>query len=136
MRTFHGISKMRSSHVRIQACSGDCWLVRSSRSISLATALDAFSGSCGLGQLGAVLLDDVVVALAELLADRGELLAQQVLALLLVHALGDVGADLRGDLQLGQVVLGPLGGQRRPVLELDGAQDGQPGGPARPRSTR
>ena len=44
-------------------------------------------------QLGAVLADDVVVALAELLADGRQLLAQQVLALLLVDALGDVVAD-------------------------------------------
>ena len=93
--------------MRIQACSGDCWLVRSSRSISLSTALRAFSGSVELGELGAVLADDVVVALAQLLADGGQLLAQQVLALLLVDALGDVGADLRGDLQLGQVVAWP-----------------------------
>ena len=47
--------------------------------------------------------DDVVVVLAQLLADRGELLAQQELALLLVHALADVVADRLGDLQLGEM---------------------------------
>ena len=66
--------------------------------------------------------DDVVVALAELLADRRQLLAQQVLALLLVDALGDVGADLRGDLQLGEVVLGPLGDQIDALADIDGGR--------------
>ncbi len=75
-----------------------------------------------LVELGAVLADDVVVALAELLVDRGELLAQQVVALLLVHPLGDVGADLGGDLQLGQVLAGPLGEQRHAGLHLHGVQ--------------
>ena len=46
--------------------------------------------------------------LAQLLADGGELLAQQELALLLVHALLDVLADGLGDVQLGEVLLGPL----------------------------
>ena len=63
--------------------------------------VDGVGGLLGqrqLGNLGAVLADDIVVALAELLADRRQLLAQQVLALLLVDALGDIGADLGRDL--------------------------------------
>ena len=67
--------------------------------------------------------DDVVVALAELLADGRQLLAQQVLALLLVDPFGDVGADLGGDLQLGEVVLGPGHDQVDALAEIDGAQD-------------
>ena len=60
-------------------------LVRSSRSISLAIdvvrRLRQRSASASLVRYS---LDDVVVALAELLADRLELLAQEELALLLV----------------------------------------------------
>ena len=73
-------------------------------------------------QLGAVLADDVVVALAELLADRGELLAQQELALLLVDALGDVVADRLGDLQLGEVVAGPGQHELDALGDVDGGE--------------
>ena len=51
----------------------------------------------------------VRLVLAEFLADRGELLAQQELALRLVHAVADVVADLVGHLELGEVLAGPLG---------------------------
>ena len=50
--------------------------------------------------LRAVLLDDRSLVLAELLADRVHLLAQQVVALLFVGALLDVVADPLADLQL------------------------------------
>src|SRR5207342_3641064 len=54
----------------------------------------------GLGDLLAVLLDDVLFAvLAELFADRAHLLAQQELALALLHALADVRPDLVLQLQ-------------------------------------
>ncbi len=56
---------------------------------------------------GAVVVGALGLALAELLADRGELLAQQELALRLLHPLADVLADLVGDLRLGEVVAGP-----------------------------
>ncbi len=68
---------------------------------------------------GAVLADDVAVVLAQLLADRGQLLAQQVLALLAVDALGDVVADRLGDLQLGEVLAGP----RQDELDAVGHRD-------------
>ena len=55
-------------------------------------------------------------------SDGRQLLAKQVLALLLVDALGDVGADLGGDLQLGQVILGPVVDQGDALLDIDGAQ--------------
>ena len=113
LRTPHGSSNTRSSQVRIQPCSGDCALVRSRRSISLAMKLWAASGDIERLQPGAVLADDVVVVLAQLLADRGQLLAQQVLALLAVDALGDVVADRLGDLQLGEMLAGPRRGRAR-----------------------
>ena len=55
------------------------------------------------------------VELGELLADGGELLAQQELPLLLLHALLDVLADRLGHVQLGQVLLGPADDQRQPL---------------------
>ena len=57
-----------------------------------------------------VLLGPVAVAgeLLELLADGRELLTEQELLLLLLHALGDVLADRLGHVKLGQVLLGPL----------------------------
>ena len=73
----------------------------------MSTALRTASVTSSAVELRAVLVDDVVVALAELLADRGELLAEQVLAVLLVDALGDVAADRLGDTQLGEVLACP-----------------------------
>ena len=64
-------------------------------------------GRVELVEPGAIFTDDVVVALAELLADRGELLAQEELALLLVDTLADVVADRLRDLQLGEMAAGP-----------------------------
>ena len=59
-------------------------------------------GHPGLFDLGPVLLDDRRVVLAELLADRLHLLAQEVVALLLLGAGLDVVADPLADLELGQ----------------------------------
>ena len=59
----------------------------------------------------AVALDRVFLVLAELLADGVHLLAEQELALAVLEALGDVVADLLGQLVLGQGVLGPLAGR-------------------------
>ena len=103
-RVPHGISSTVSSQVRIHPCSGLCSLVRSSRSTSRSTATRTSSGSTSSLELRAVLGDRVVgvAALAQLLADRGELLAQQELALRLVHALGDAAADLLRQVELGQ----------------------------------
>ena len=76
-------------------------------------------------ELRAVLIDDVVIALAELLADRGELLPEQVLTVLLVDALGDVGADRFGDTQLGEVFLCPRLDQLDASRRIDGVQHGK-----------
>ena len=59
-------------------------------------------GHAGFGDLGAVLVDDRRGVLAQLTLDRLHLLAQEVLALLLVGALADVLADLQAELELGQ----------------------------------
>ena len=58
----------------------------------------------GLGDLRAVLVDDGRVVVAELLADRLELAAQDVLALLLLDAGLDVLADAAAHLHLGQAL--------------------------------
>jgi hypothetical protein len=78
----------------------------------------------------------VGVVLAELLADRGELLAQQELALLGLHPLADVVRDLLRDLLLGDVRLRPLqqllqpGGHVGLGEQLGLVRDVQPGRPA------
>ena len=79
-------------------------------------------GGVEVADLGAVLADDVVVALAELLADGGELLAEQELALLLVDPLGHVVADGLGNLQLGEVVARPRQDQPDAVGDIDGGE--------------
>ena len=57
--------------------------MRSSRELALGLLEDVL-GHLGLGDLRAVLLDDGRLVLAELLADRVELPAEDVLALLLL----------------------------------------------------
>ena len=64
----------------------------------------------------------LAVQLSQLLADRGQLLAEQELALLLLHALADVVLDGLRDVQLGQLVPGPPGQQLQPLLGVDGLQ--------------
>ena len=61
-------------------------------------------GQVCLGDLAAVVLRDRGVVLAQLLADRLQLAAQDVLALLALSALLDVLADPMTDLQLGQAL--------------------------------
>ena len=56
----------------------------------------------GLGDLALVLLDQAALVLAQLLADRLHLFAQEVVALLLLGAGLDVVADPAAHLQLGQ----------------------------------
>ena len=59
-------------------------------------------GHAGFVDLRAVLVDDRALVLAELLADRVHLLAEEPLALLLLRALLDVVADAGPNLQLGE----------------------------------
>ena len=77
-----------------------------------------------LVELGPVVVGAGVL-LAELLADRGHLLAEQVLALLLLHPLGDVVADLGADVQLAEEVLGPRDDELQPGAELGQLEHGE-----------
>ena len=107
MVTCHGSSSTVSSQVRIHAVSGLWSLERSSLSTSRSRAL-AYGVRHVRGlDPGAVVVRALGLALAELLADRGELLAEQELALALLHPLADVLTDLVGELGLGEVVAGP-----------------------------
>ena len=72
----------------------------------------------GLGDLGAVLLDDAAGVLAQLALDRLHLLAQEVLALLLVGALADVLADLATELQLGHPLALEADGELEPLGDV------------------
>ena len=73
-------------------------------------------GHAGLGDLRAVLLDDRGVVLAELLADRVHLPAQEELALLLLHARVHVVADALAQLHECQTLaLQPSASSRRAV---------------------
>ncbi len=73
-------------------------------------------------ELGAVVVTGLVVAVAELLADGLELLAQEELPLLLLHAVGHAVADLAGDLQLGQVLARPGQHDRESLAHVDGLE--------------
>ncbi len=63
-----------------------------------------------------------VTLLAELLADGRQLLAQQVLALGPLHALGDVGPDAILELQLGQRLASPRQDQLDPAGGIEGLE--------------
>ena len=108
--------------MRIQAASGVWSLERSSLSTSLSSAVADVLGQVGGLDPGAVVVGALGLALAQLLADRGELLAQQELALRLLHALADVLADLVGDLGLGEVVAGPGDHGLEPLLDVRGLE--------------
>ena len=79
-------------------------------------------GHVGVLDLGAVLLGDRGVVLAQLLADRVHLLAQEVLALLLLGALLDVLADALAHLQLGEALALQLDGQLEALGHVERAQ--------------
>ena len=76
----------------------------------------------GFLDLGAVLLRHRGVVLVQLLADRVHLLAQEVLALLLVGARLDVVADLLAHLQLGQALLLEVEGLLQALGHVQGLQ--------------
>ncbi len=93
-------------------------------------------GQLGLLQLAAVLLDDRGVVLAELLADRVHLAAEDVLALLLGGALLHVVADAAAHLHLGEPLALQLDRERQALLhvqrleQLDLLLEGEVGGVA------
>ena len=92
--------------------------------VELALGLPAnLLGHLGLLDLRAVLVDDRALVLAELLADRLHLLAQDVLALLLLHARLDVVADAAAHLELGQPLALERDGELEPLAQVDGLED-------------
>ena len=103
----HGSSNTASSQLRTHACSGLCCPMRSSRSSSLSIALRTVSVTSSSASLARYSATDVFVAVAELLADRVHLAAQQHLALLLVEVVADLGADLVLQLEVGEHLAGP-----------------------------
>ena len=76
-----------------------------------------------LVELGAVLGDEVAVAVAQLLFDRVELAAQQELSLLLLHPVGHVRADLVGHLELGERLTRPADDRLEARLDVEGLEE-------------
>jgi hypothetical protein len=72
----------------------------------------------GVGDLGAVLVRDRAAVVAELLLDRVELAAEEVLALLLLRARFDVLADPLTDLHLGQALALETQGKRQSLDDV------------------
>ena len=79
----------------------------------------------GLGDLALVLLDQVALVLAQLLADRLHLFAQEVVALLLLGAGLDVVADAAAHLQLGQPLALQLDRDLEPLGHVEGVEQAQ-----------
>ncbi len=96
--------------------------MRSSRPSSLLACSPTVLGHAGLGDLRAVLLDDGAGVLAELALDRLHLLAQEVLALLLVGALAHVLADLAPQLQLDEPLALDLRGELEALGDVERLQ--------------
>ena len=80
-------------------------------------------GHVGFFDLRAVLVDDRGLVLSELLADRVELLAQEVLALLGLRAGLHVLADATADLQLGEPVALERQRQLEALDDVDGLEE-------------
>ena len=111
-----------SSQVRIQPDSG-AWSLAALQLADLAErGLAHLLGQLGRLDAGPVVVGALGLVLAELLADRGELLAEQELALALVHALAHVVLDLLGHVELGEVLARPLEHQRQARLDVGGLQ--------------
>ena len=82
----------------------------------------------GLGDLALVLLDQVALVLAQLLADRLHLFSQEVLALLLLGAGLDVVADPAAHLQLGQPLALQLDRDSQALGDVEGRRAGAASG--------
>ena len=96
--------------------------IRSSRPSSRCGLLADGVGHRRLGDLRSYSSIDGRVVVAELLADRLHLLAQEVLALLGLGAGLDVVADPAADLQLGQPLALQLERQLEPLGDVDGLE--------------
>ena len=126
LRTAHGRSKTRSSQVRIPALLGRL-SAGALEPLELAqdSGADAFGHPVAeLVELGSVVLGRSVF-FAQFLADRSQLLAEQVVALRLLHALSDVVADLGADVQLAEEVLGPTDDELQSRSQLGQFEHGQ-----------
>ena len=88
------------------------------RQLALGLLLDVL-GHAGVRDLLAVVLGDRRLVLAELLADGVHLLAQEVVALLLLGAVLDVLADALAHLQLGQPLALELQRQRQALDDVE-----------------
>ena len=109
--------EVRADHRRLLAL-----LAGALEAVELALGLLAHVvGHAGVGDLRAVLVGDRLV-LAQLAADRLHLLAQEVLALLLLGAGLDVVADAVAHLQLGEPLALELEGEREALGDVDGLQ--------------
>ena len=102
--------------------SPDCSPMRSSRPSSLVACSSTASGMPASAILVRYSSTIVRRVLAELALDRLHLLAQEVLALLLVGALADVLADLAAQLQLDEPLALDLGGELEPLGHVDGLE--------------
>src|SRR5207247_7110370 len=102
--------------------------------VLFARALEAFDlprhgrlhgvGRGRLGQPRAVPVGSLfAVVVAELLAYGGQLLAQEELALALLHAFGDVGADPVAQGQVGENLAGPPEDELEASFDVDGLED-------------
>ena len=114
-----GTASSQSRYVRITDDSALWSPSRSKRDSSRsACSLDVL-GHAGVGDLLAVVLGDRGLVLAELLADGVHLLAQEVVALLLLGAVLDVLADALAHLQLGQPLALELQRQRQALHDVE-----------------
>ena len=93
--------------------------MRSSRATSRSACSRTASGMLGLVDLRPVVLGGGAVVLAELLADRLHLAAEDVLALLLLGAGLDVLADAPAHLQLGEALALQAQRQLQPLDDVD-----------------
>ena len=112
-----------SSQVRIQPPSGLCSLAAFQLADLAQRGLADLLGQIGGLDAGPVIIRSVGFALAEFLADGRQLLAQQELLLLLVHAGPDVLGDLVVDLDFGQVIARPVDQLPQPTVHVFGLQE-------------
>ncbi len=111
--------QVRADHRRLAAL-----LAHALQAVELALGLVAHRvRHAGRGDLRAVVVGQAALILAELLADRLHLLAQEVLALLLLGAGLDVVADATADLQLGEPLALELQRERQALGHVERLED-------------
>ena len=119
LRFDHGTAISQSRYVRIIDASPLASPIVSRRRSSRSACARTSSGIPASSIFVAVLVDDRALVLAELLADRVHLLAEEPLALLLLRALLDVVADAAPHLQLGEPLALELEGELQPLDDVD-----------------